>query len=71
MALSVSVRKKLQRGFALSAEFTSAGRVTALFGRSGAGKTTLVNLIAGLLTPSEGSVMIGGIYDTIPRKSNV
>jgi molybdate transport system ATP-binding protein len=61
MALSVSVRKKLQRGFALSAEFTSAGRVTALFGRSGAGKTTLVNLIAGLLTPDDGRIAIDDV----------
>ncbi|MBN8995554.1 MAG: molybdenum ABC transporter ATP-binding protein [Rhizobiales bacterium] len=58
MALSVAVTKKLERGFALSAEFTSSGRLTALFGRSGAGKTTLVNLIAGLLRPDSGRIAI-------------
>lgn len=61
MALSVAVEKKLERGFALAAEFTSAGRVTALFGRSGAGKTTLVNLIAGLLKPDAGRIALDDV----------
>jgi molybdate transport system ATP-binding protein len=58
MALLVSVTKRLPRGFTLAAEFESAGRVTAVFGRSGAGKTTLVNLVAGLLTPDQGRIAI-------------
>ena len=57
--LKIDARKKL-------AEFEWQGRleippgVTALFGRSGAGKTSLVNMIAGLLTPDEGEIAIGG-----------
>jgi molybdate transport system ATP-binding protein len=47
-----------QGGFTLEASFIGAGRVTALFGRSGAGKTTLVNAIAGLLRPARGRVAI-------------
>lgn len=40
--------------------------VTALFGPSGAGKTSIVNAIAGLLRPSEGRIVIAGrvVLDT-------
>jgi nitrate/nitrite transport system ATP-binding protein len=31
-----------------------------IVGRSGAGKTTLISLIAGLLTPDEGSILLEG-----------
>ena len=57
--LQFDARRKL-------AEFQWRGRlefqpgVTALFGQSGAGKTTLVKMIAGLLTPDEGEIAIGG-----------
>ena len=34
-------------------------RITALFGPSGAGKTTVLDAIAGLRTPSRGSIVIG------------
>ncbi len=47
-------------GFALQAQFTCAPGLTALFGRSGAGKTTLVNAIAGLLTPKRARISING-----------
>ena len=33
--------------------------ISALFGRSGAGKTTLINVISGLVTPKQGKVSIG------------
>ncbi|MGR5236049.1 molybdenum ABC transporter ATP-binding protein ModC [Vibrio alfacsensis] len=33
--------------------------ISALFGRSGAGKTTLINVISGLVTPDQGKVTIG------------
>jgi len=43
-----------------------AGEFTALVGRSGCGKTTLLNMVAGLIDPSAGSVSVLG---TEPRKA--
>jgi molybdate transport system ATP-binding protein len=46
--------------FAVDAEFAAPDRgVTALFGRSGSGKTTIVNLIAGIVKPDAGRISIG------------
>jgi ABC-2 type transport system ATP-binding protein len=36
------------------------GEIFALLGPNGAGKTTLINVICGIVTPSEGSVSVGG-----------
>src|SRR5437762_4808848 len=55
--LSVTVAHRLG-GFSLNAAFDSAGGLTALFGRSGAGKTSLINAIAGLLRPERGKIII-------------
>ncbi|HEY3188839.1 MAG TPA: ATP-binding cassette domain-containing protein, partial [Solirubrobacteraceae bacterium] len=38
-----------------------AGSVTALTGPSGAGKTTVVDLLVGLLVPQEGEVLVDGV----------
>jgi molybdate transport system ATP-binding protein len=57
--LRVDVAKQLGE-FSLSAAFTSEGRVTGLFGASGAGKTSLVNMIAGLLKPDRGVIVLDG-----------
>lgn len=46
--------------FRLDAQFASSGRLTALFGRSGSGKTSLVNIIGGLITPQRGRVVVDG-----------
>jgi molybdate transport system ATP-binding protein len=55
--LRVDVVKKLG-DFSVEASFTSEGRVTGLFGASGAGKTSLINMIAGLLRPDRGTIAI-------------
>jgi molybdate transport system ATP-binding protein len=55
--LAVDVEKKLG-SFKLDTRFEAATGVTALFGPSGAGKTTVVNMIAGLLTPDRGTIAL-------------
>jgi molybdate transport system ATP-binding protein len=55
--LHVEVFKQLGE-FSVEASFVSEGRVTGLFGASGAGKTSLVNMIAGLLRPDRGVIAI-------------
>jgi molybdate transport system ATP-binding protein len=57
--LRVDIEKQLGE-FSLSAAFTSEGRVTGLFGASGAGKTSLINMIAGLLRPDRGIIALDG-----------
>lgn len=53
-------RIKARRGdFVLDTEFLTPTGVTALFGGSGAGKTSVVNAIAGLLQPAEGRIAVG------------
>ena len=37
------------------------GECLALFGPNGAGKTTLLRLLAGLLAPSAGQCLVGGV----------
>ena len=66
--LDVNVRNRLG-GTALDIRFTGAGGVTALFGRSGAGKTSTVQMIAGLMTPDAGRIALGGrvLFDSDRR----
>jgi molybdate transport system ATP-binding protein len=68
IVLSVNVEKKLGR-VAIAVAFEAAGGVTALFGASGAGKTTLVNMIAGLLKPDRGAIALNGtkLFDAADR----
>src|SRR5438552_6335727 len=57
--LSVAVEHRLG-DFTLDATFESGGGLTALFGRSGSGKTSLVNAIAGLIRPTRGHIAVDG-----------
>jgi molybdate transport system ATP-binding protein len=66
--LRVDVAKQLGE-FSVQASFASEGPVTGLFGASGAGKTSLINMIAGLLRPDRGTIVIDGetLDDTAGR----
>jgi len=55
--LAIEVEKQLH-ALRLTVRFNAAGGATALFGASGAGKTSVVNMIAGLLTPDRGSIVL-------------
>jgi molybdate transport system ATP-binding protein len=57
IVLAVDVEKQLG-ALKLGVRFDAARGVTALFGPSGAGKTSVVNMIAGLLTPDRGAIAI-------------
>jgi molybdate transport system ATP-binding protein len=69
MMLRVDVTKRLGE-FMLEASFASEGRVTGLFGASGAGKTSLISMIAGLLRPDRGVIAIDNetLDDTSARR---
>jgi molybdate transport system ATP-binding protein len=68
--LAVYVEKR-QGDFALTAKFEAAGGVTALFGPSGAGKTTIANMIAGLVAPDRGRIVLDDtvLFDSTTREN--
>ena len=68
MTLSVDIAHR-QGNFMLETQFESAGRLTALFGPSGSGKSSLINIIAGLARPARGRVEVDGrvLVDTEKR----
>lgn len=48
-----------------------SGKIIGLLGPNGSGKTTLIKLINGLLTPTEGKVLINGNAPGVKTKSQV
>jgi molybdate transport system ATP-binding protein len=66
--LAVDVEKRLG-DFSLLARFQTGSGVTAVFGPSGAGKTTLVNMISGLVAPDRGRIAIDDtvLFDAAKR----
>src|SRR5205814_3228186 len=73
MTLAVDIGHRLGT-FLLDVQFKTASGLVALFGRSGSGKTSIINIIAGLIRPERGRVTIdatvlvdteGGLF--VPR----
>lgn len=64
--LVVQVEKQLGE-FAINASFASEGGTAALFGPSGAGKTSVINMIAGLMKPDRGRIVLDGevLFETV------
>lgn len=56
-------------GFSVDARFEAGRGVTALFGRSGTGKTSIVNGISGLFLPDRGRIVLDGevLFDAAKR----
>jgi molybdate transport system ATP-binding protein len=57
--LELSVKRR-QGDFVVDAHLTAGAGVTALFGRSGSGKTSIINMVAGLSRPDQGRIMVDG-----------
>jgi len=57
--------------FALDVSFIAEDGITILFGPSGAGKTTTLRAIAGIIRPDEGHIAVGGrtFFDSEKRVS--
>jgi molybdate transport system ATP-binding protein len=59
--MSLDIDVEHARGtFQLAAKFAAQPGVTALFGRSGSGKSSLVDIVAGLIRPQRGHIVIDG-----------
>lgn len=59
--MSFEVRVECRLGDrTIKVEFARKSGLTALFGPSGAGKTSVLNMVAGLLRPDAGRIVVGG-----------
>jgi molybdate transport system ATP-binding protein len=57
--LDLSIRRR-QGDFRLDVKLSAGPGVTALFGRSGSGKSSVINMVAGLARPDEGRIEVAG-----------
>jgi len=66
--IAVDIEKTLGE-FTLRAAFKAEGGITALFGASGGGKTSIINMIAGLMKPDHGRILIDDepVFDAAAR----
>ena len=60
MTLAVDIRHGLGN-FVLDARFETGAGLVALLGRSGSGKTSIINAIAGLIKPDQGRVKVDDV----------
>jgi molybdate transport system ATP-binding protein len=65
MSFEINVERTLG-DIPIRATFTTGAGLTALFAPSGAGKTSILNMVAGLLRPDHGRIAVGGklLFDT-------
>jgi molybdate transport system ATP-binding protein len=68
MSFDVDIAKRLGTT-EISARFSGGEGATVLFAPSGAGKTSVLNMVAGLLRPDRGHVRVGGdtLFDAARR----
>lgn len=68
MSVELSARRRLGP-FSYEAELTAGDEIVVLFGHSGAGKSVTLQLIAGLLKPDSGRIVIDGrvVFDADAR----
>ncbi len=59
MTLELSLSHQFET-FSLQVDIRASDGITALFGRSGAGKTTIAQAVSGLLTPQQGRIALAG-----------
>jgi molybdate transport system ATP-binding protein len=67
--ISARVGKKIAASFSLDVEFSVPPGVTALFGPSGAGKTLILEALAGFATPDSGRILLDDVllFDAAAR----
>lgn len=67
--IEIKLKQKLGTLFLDVEESLPSSGITAIFGRSGSGKTSLINAIAGISTPENGVIRVNGhtLYDQANR----
>jgi molybdate transport system ATP-binding protein len=68
MSFDIDIAAK-RGAFEIAAAFRAEPGITVLFGPSGAGKTSILDLIAGILAPARGRIAVDGqvLYDSAAR----
>jgi molybdate transport system ATP-binding protein len=72
MTLDIALRHDFP-GFRLAVDMVLPGGLTCLFGRSGSGKTSIINAVAGLLRPDQARIVLDGsvLNDLPPHRREV